>query len=261
MKDWVHDPVWRFLALGTCLFAFYSWIARPTAEPVVLTAAAEAVLVSEFELLTGKSATSEDVARLVDEYFLREVLFREGLKVERARSDAAIREAIVESMQQEISGDFPEPDSRQLLAFYTDNMQRYYSEPTVSVTQVYFEEKPGPEDAVLAALASGENPGADTPWQGETFPDYGVSMLRGLFGQPLLQVMLEVPLGEWRGPFESPDGWHFFRVDARGDPRLLPFEQVQGQLLADYQSTQLDQQMQAFIESKQDAYVLQREES
>ncbi|MFT4768550.1 MAG: hypothetical protein ACI8RN_001687, partial [Glaciecola sp.] len=128
----LRDPVLAFFALGASLFVVFGLLQREEAAPVLLSKGAQALLVSEWEMLTGRSADTSDVRRIVEDYYQRELLFREGLSRELYQSDLSVRELIIELMQQQVTGELPEPSGKDLVNFYTDNIDRYYSEATIS---------------------------------------------------------------------------------------------------------------------------------
>ncbi|WOJ94569.1 peptidylprolyl isomerase [Congregibacter variabilis] len=257
MKRLLKDPVLIFFVLGALLFVLFGLLQREESTPIVLSNGAQALLVSEWEMLTGRSADSNDVQRIVEDYYERELLFREGLSRELYASDPSIRELIIELMQQQVTGEILEPSGKDLVNFYTDNIDRYYSEATISFTQRLFRDAPQAPDQLLAQLNQGDVIGDDQLWQGKDFPNYGVSMIRGLFGQSLLEVLEEISIAEWQGPYQSAEGWHYFRVERRDKPVLLSFERVKDQVMADYQAEAVSAAVEAFVETKRAAYPLE----
>ena len=69
---------------------------------------------------------------------------------------------------------------------------------------------------------------------GHDLPDYGISMLRGMFGKPFLDTLEKAPTGQWIGPVQSTRGWHFARVRDRGASAMLPYPSVRDQVKQDY---------------------------
>jgi peptidyl-prolyl cis-trans isomerase C len=253
----LRDPVLGFFALGALLFVVFGMLQKEKTAPVVLSSGAQALLVSEWEMLTGRSADADDVQRIVDDYYQREVLFREGLSRELYQSDPSIRELVIELMQQQVTGEIPEPSGKDLVNFYADNMDRYYSEATISFSQRLFRDASQTPEQLRAQLNQGDVIGDDAPWQGKDFPDYGVSMIRGLFGQSLLDVLEQLPVHDWQGPYPSPDGWHYFRVERRQQPVLLAFERVREQVLADYQAAAVAASVAEFVDARRAQYPLE----
>lgn len=246
-----------FFALGALLFGAFSLLQGEEAAPILLSNGAQALLVSEWEMLTGRSADATEVQRIVEDYYERELLFREGLSRELYRSDPSIRELIIELMQQQVTGEIPEPSGKDLVNFYTDNIDRYYSEATISFSQRLFRDAPENPDQLRAQLNQGDAISDVVPWQGKDFPDYGVSMIRGLFGQSLLEVLEKLSIGDWQGPYQSLEGWHYFRVELRKQPALLPFERVRDQVMSDYQAAAVSGAIATFVEGKRTMYPLE----
>lgn len=243
-----------FFVVGALLFGVFTIVTDEPQTPITLSAGARAVLLSEFEMLTGRKANESEQARIFEDYYQRELLFQEGLQAELYRSDPGLRGQIIEGMQRRVTGEIPEPSAKALVNYYTDNIDRYYSEASISFTQRLFTQKPGNTSAILTEFEAGLAPGAATPWQGEVFPDYGISMIRGLLGQTLLETLEELPLGQWQGPFQSMDGWHYFKVEQRQAAKLLPFARVRDQVLADYQASTVAERVRNFVNEQRVQY-------
>ncbi len=257
MRRWLRDPVALFFALGAGLFFTYGLLQGEGREPVVLSDAGLAVLLGEFEMLTGRPADAGERKQLIDDYYRSEVLYREGLRGEIYRDDSMLREAIVDVMRRRVSGALPEPAGRDLVNYYADNIQRYYSEPSITLRQRFFREPPEAPEAMLEALVAGEAISSDPPPQGQRFPAYGESMLRGLFGPTIVESLRSAPLNHWFGPLESASGWHLFRVEGRHPAKVLPFARVENQVLADYQAEVVSARLEDFLELHRDRYPLQ----
>ncbi|WOJ95414.1 peptidylprolyl isomerase [Congregibacter brevis] len=253
----LRDPVVVFFALGTVFFLVYALLNRESTTPITLSQSSKALLISEWEMLTGRSAQPQDVELILEDYYQRELLFREGMAAELYRSDPSIRELLIEVMQQRVTGEIADPSAKDLVNFYADNIDRYYSEATISFSQQLFASAPDDPENFRAELSQKSADGGISPWQGKEFPDYGVSMVRGLFGQPLLEVLERVSLDTWQGPYESRQGWHYFRVKGRTEPVLLPFERVRDQVLADYQAEAVASAVKEFTTRQADRYPLE----
>lgn len=254
MTRWLREPLLVFLLLGAGLFIAYEWLGSSDTVTITLRKAGLAVLLEEYEAVTGNAADATQQREIVDDYYRREMLFREGLRRRLHESDPALREAIIERMQQRVTGELPEPSGRDLVNYYADNVERYYSEPSISLSQRFLREAPQNSDDWLSALEEGREPAFDPPPGGRDLPRYGESMLRSLFGGAVLERLRASPVGQWAGPFESPRGWHFFRVDDRHPRQLLPFEFVQAQVRADYQSAVLERRLDEFVARYRDRY-------
>lgn len=233
--------MFAFLLAGAAIFAMYALIDSRRNEPVRLTAATRAALAADHEALTGAPADAADLARLEREYLAEELLFRAALAEGRHLSDGMVRARLVAQMRLEIAGPLRDPDEEQLVNHYSEHLERYRSEPTVSFEQAYFSAPPGNPEALKGRLQRGEQAGGESAPFGPQFTRYGRSMLRGLFGQPFVAALWASPLGEWSGPIRSTEGWHFVRPSERLPGVLLPFDAVRRQVESDFMAAQVQQ--------------------
>lgn len=230
----IRDPLFAFAVAGVVLFAAYAALQSRGAEPVRLTATTRAALIADFETLTGRPATADDVARIEQEYVTDELLLRDALDSGLHLTDGEIRRQLIEKMRLRVTGLLPDPTDEQLVNHYAENLDRYRSEPEASFEHVYFRSLPSDGDGILARLGRGETIAGEPFAQGRSFPRYGRSMLRGMFGQPFVDTLWAAPLGEWSGPVESPHGWHYVRATERLPETLLAFDVVRNQVENDY---------------------------
>ena len=166
---------------------------------------------------------------------------------------------LVEEMKIRITGPLPDPTDEQLVNHYSDNLDRYRSEPAVTFRQVYFAQRPDDPAAILAQLRQGE-PITGQPFRhGREFPQYGYSMLRGMFGQPIVEALSAAPLGEWIGPLESPYGWHYLYATERLRAVVLPFVAVRRQVESDVLVTLIDASIEQHVDGLRQRHAVQIE--
>jgi len=230
-----------FAVAGSALFLVYSMLRPNDSVEVRLTARTRTALIAEFESLTGRKANPADIARIERDYVTDELLFRDAVANGLHLTDSAIRGRLVEDMRLQVAGVLPDPSDEQLVNHYSDNIDRYRSEPSITFVQVYFRSRPDNDEEILAQLRAGRPVTSDTFAQGLEFPRFGRSMLRGIFGQPFVDALWSAPLGQWIGPIESPRGWHFVRATERAGAELLPFGAVRDQVENDYLAAAIQQ--------------------
>lgn len=230
----IRDPLFAFAVAGIALFAVHAGIQSRNTDPVRLAAATRADLIADFETLTGRPAGAEDIARIEREYVTDELLFRDAIDSGLHLTDGEVRRQLVEKMRLRVTGLLPEPTDEQLVNHYAEHLDRYRSEPAVSFEQVYFRSRPPDSENVLARLQGGEAVAGEPSPQGRSFPRYGRSILRGMFGQPFVDALWQAPLDEWSGPFRSPQGWHYVRTTERLPESLLAFDVVRSQVENDF---------------------------
>ena len=237
----IRDPLFAFVVAGIALFAVYAVVQSRNAEPVRLTAATRTALIADFEALTGRPAGADDITRIEREYVTDELLFRDAIDTGLHMTDGEVRRQLIEKMRLRVTGLLPDPTDEQLVNYYAENLDRYRSEPAVSFEHVYFRSLPPEGVGVLARLQRGGVIAGEPFAQGRSFPRYGRSILRGIFGQSFVDALWSAPLGEWSGPLESPQGWHYVRATERLPEALLAFDEVRSQVENDYLVAQIQQ--------------------
>jgi len=255
----LREPLFAFAVIGGALFLAYAAMRPRDSEPVILQAPARAGLIASFETLNGRKATADDIARIERDYVTDELLFREALENGLHLSNPSIRSRLVEEMKFRITGPLPDPTDEQLVNHYSDNLDRYRSEPAVTFRQVYFAQRPADPAAILAQLRQGQ-PVTGQPFRhGLEFPQYGHSMLRGMFGQPIVEALSVAPLGLWIGPLESAYGWHYLQASERLPAVLLPFDAVRQQVENDFLVALIDAAVERRVDELRQRHAVQIE--
>lgn len=229
-----RDPFTIFLMAAAAIFLLY-WSVTASRAEIDVTVAIQKSLSEDYEMMTGHKPDPAAKKKLIDDYIANELLFREAVARGMHMSDKTTKQRLIDRVRFLIAGAPNDPSEDTLLGFYASNPDLYRSEPRLSVQNIFFEKGP-PADAkgILARLNAGETVKGDDFWMGHDMPNYGISMLRGIFGQPLLDAVGKAPVGVWIGPVQSTRGWHFVRVSERGDSRLIPYAEARDQVLQDY---------------------------
>lgn len=236
----LREPLFAFLVAGAAIFVLYDRMAGRGVGPVEVSAATRAALVADFEALTGRKASADDVDRLVRAQIADELLFRAALDEGRHLRDGIVRARLVEDMRLQIAGLVPDPAEEELVDFYAEHLERYRAEPAASFEHVFLRAAPADADDVLDQLQRGARLEGDPFAHGRDFPRYGESMLRGLFGQEFVAALWAAPLGRWSGPLRSSQGWHYLRVSERLPAQRLGFDEVRRQVESDYMAAAID---------------------
>jgi hypothetical protein len=251
----IGDPLFAFALGGVLLFAAYALTAPLRAPPLVVDATTRAALVADFEALAGRPALEADVERLLQRHIADELLLRDALDRGVHLDDPEVRKVLVAAMRREAAGLLPDPTDEQLVDHYASHAGDYIGEDSVDFAHVHFAQAPADPANLLERLRGGETITGEVSVHGSDFPDYGRSMLRGLFGAEFVDALWRSPVGDWSGPIASTRGWHFVRLDARREGRRLPFAAVRGQVEQDFLSTQIEAAV-----ARRVAYLRQRHE-
>jgi hypothetical protein len=233
----LREPLFAFLVTGILLFVVYAWLRQP--EPVVLQRATRDALLVEFETLAGRKPSAADIERIEREYVADELLFRAAIQEGAHLGSPAVRRQLIEEMRLRVAGLPPDPTVDDLLDHYSDHLERYRSEPSASFEQVYFSAPPANAAGILERLNRDEPVAGDPFRHGRVFEKYGRSMVRGMFGQGFTNCVWSAAQGQWTGPVESSQGWHFVRVDGLQPAALRPFPEVSNQVENDWLAAQI----------------------
>lgn len=258
MNKFFRDPLVLFLLCGGGVFALYYSLEDTSASVVELNEVNRNVFAEQFELLTGREASSEDIQKIEQDYIEEEVLFREAVDAGMHLSDPEVRSKLVEEMRYQVTGALPEPEETDLVSYYLEYIDRYYIEPTFSFQHVYFEQLPQQSAELLEKLAQGEEVEGDEFWRGRNMPNYGVSMIRGMFGKAFLDDLGSREQRQWYGPVESLLGWHYVIITHTSERQPLSFDQAKMQVTNDYTVDVLQQSVDAYIKTLGDKYHIIR---
>ncbi len=247
-----------FVVLGALVFALYYSVEDTDQEVVELSEINRKVFAEQFEMLTGREATPADREKIENDYIQEEVLFREAIKAGMYLTDPEVRSKLIEEMRYQVTGAIPEAEEADLVAYYLEHIDRYFVEATYSFRHVYFEQQPENAEAILAQLQAGEDVAGDEFWRGRVLPNYGISMIRGMFGKEFLEGLGDHQNGQWYGPVESLLGWHYVMVTGSTQRSPLTFDEARMQVTNDYTVDKLQQSVEDYIDSLGDEYKIIR---
>lgn len=202
--------------------------------------------------------------KLLDSAVREEILYREGLALNLGEEDIIVRRRIVQKMEflMQESTLTQAVSTTELEKLYEDYKERLADKALISMSHRFFS---GADDGAvealreLATLSSADcQMGVDvgTAWGGRM--DINLASRTDLaseFGHsPLVEAAFEVPVGGWKGPFESPYGWHLLCVSERRTPEAQPLATVRGRLISEYQASVKQAQFDAAMETLQGKY-------
>lgn len=230
----LREPLFAFVLAGGLIFLAYFLIESRCNDPVAYTPDVAASLVGEFEELTGRKATAADRARIRDDFVGDELMFREAIARGMHLTDPETRERMIDRMRYMVAGVPVEPTEADLIDYYASHPDLYTKEAGTSFEHVFFASLPQQAPALLASLHAGESVPGEDFWLGRSFPHYGDSMIRGMFGKAFLAQLKSSPTGQWYGPARSNRGWHFVRKTGASARSKIPYSQARAQVRQDF---------------------------
>jgi peptidyl-prolyl cis-trans isomerase C len=213
-------------------------------------------LIEDFESIHQISATPSDIDALEQGYLNDELLFKEALASDIHLIDPNTRSSLIDIMRFRMAAMIPIPTDAELVTFYAENIQNYYSEATLSFEHIYFVSPPSDVDMMIPKLAAGERIKGDEFVHGERFTGISAGIIGGFFGEAFLTSLQSMPISQWAGPITSRYGVHFIHVDNKIVPKPIPFLLIKEQIAADYMQAQVDRAVQTKVESLSQQYEI-----
>ena len=270
----LRQPMLQFLAGGALLFLAYGLLGgkdgtgeRSTGrlhgqeKRIVVTRGQVESLTSGFATRWRRPPREEELAELVAEHVREEALVREALALGLDQGDGVIRRQLrlkMEFLAQD-AGSLDEPTDEELRVLLVRLADRYLLPARVSFHQIFLDGGRRGEAAARAEadrlLEALQGPGAgalaeeagDRFLLGYAFQQMPVPEIGRNFGGNVAAALEAGAVGRWSGPVPSTYGWHLLRVDARGEARLPPFEELRPALRAEWVAQRRREALDVFV--------------
>ncbi|WP_169793909.1 peptidyl-prolyl cis-trans isomerase [Sphingobium cupriresistens] len=254
-----RDPFLVFVVVSGAIFVLY-WAVTASRATIDVPLSVQKSLSDDYEMMAGRKPDAQAKAKLIHDYVADELLFREAVERGMHMTDKTTKQRLIDRVRFMIAGAPAEPSEDQLMGYYAGHRDLYRAEPRMSLDHVFFERKPADAPAMLATLRAGGTVKGDDFWMGHDLPNYGESMVRGMFGQPFTDALKKAPAGSWIGPLQSTRGWHFARVRDRGPSAMLPYTDVRDQVSQDYLAAETGALVEKEVRKLESAYRIQVEQ-
>ena len=283
MSKLLREPLLHFLAIGLGLFVLYDFVAddNDVYDQKVIEVNRDTLLTfsqyrsqafePDIAIAHLNNMPDADFERLVADYVREEALHREALALGMEKNDYIIKRRLIQSIEFITAGfatasiELSDDDVR---AYYEANRDNYFIEPFVTFTHVFFgNEKRSRDDALalsnakLAELNANNVPFRDAPRHGDRFlyslnyVERELGFVASHFSQQTAEAIFAIDSGEtrWRGPFESPYGFHLVMLAQKAEGRFPAIEEVQDKVRYDAErhavNAQKDKAIQAIVDT------------
>lgn len=288
MKNLLREPLLHFLAIGLGLFVLYEFVAEDDAgfdQRVIDVNQSTLLKFVQYrsqsfqpEIATARfnNISEEDLERLIEDYVKEEALHREALALGIDQNDYIIKRRLVQSIEFITAGFATagtELSDDDIAAYYDANNRNYAIAPFVTFTHVFFSTESHGRDvalqlatAKLAELNAGNVPFEDAPRHGDRFlyslnyVEREPGFIASQFGPQMAEAIftLDANEQEWRGPFESPYGYHVVLMPRKADARIPELEEVLVAVRYDAERDAVDAQKDLAIQAIVDTYEIRR---
>jgi hypothetical protein len=259
----LKEPLVHFLGAGLALFALFGIVDRREPDDprriivdrdALLTFTQYRIKAFNPELAERKlaSLSDEELSRLVEDYVREEVLHREALALGLDEGDYVIRRRLVQKLEFITEGfaeSSVEEDPAAVRRYFEANQADYYIEPYVTFTHVFFDAEDRPREEVRAKaekkLLELNRNGAsfsDAPKHGNRFL-YHVNYVERTpgyvsrhFGPAMANAIFALEPNDliWRGPYESPYGFHLVLLITNEPGRKPDLAEIEARVVEDW---------------------------
>jgi len=257
LARWSREPLVVFVLIGALLFAVNNW--RNTAQgreddvyQITLTEDDLAQMAVALRVEGIEQLSPEQLQHLLDARVREEVVYREALAMGLDQNDTIVKRRMVQKMDflaEDLSA-LREPTRDELQQWLDSHPQDFVIPPRATFRHIYFsshERGSAVRDAAAAALESARGlavdaPAVDTLGDRFMFQDYYAErtpeQVAQDFGGDFSRALFQLQPGAWSEPIASGFGWHLVFVDTLVPARAPRFEEVEGEIRAQWMADQ-----------------------
>jgi hypothetical protein len=288
MKKLLKEPLLHFLLLGAGLFVLFDFVASEDAaydENVIVVDRNTLLTFVQFRARAfepGAAAAyldklkGDDLERLINDYVREEALHRQAVALGVDENDYVIKRRMIQSIEFITNGFVTAAlnlDDEAIEAYFESNIEDYYIAPYVTYTHVFFEKDERGADAALALaeaklaeLNAAKVAFAEAPGHGDRFPYFlnyverDPEFVASHFGPRMAEEIfaLEPDAASWRGPLESPYGYHLVLLTRKVEGRYPDLEEVRERVRSDAEQAEIDTMQDKAIQAIVDTYEVRR---
>lgn len=271
----LKEPMLHFAIAGGLLFAADAFVNQDppgseAAQPIRIGDGELRWLSETFARQWQRSPSQEELRGLVANLVEEELLAREARSLGLDQDDTVVRRRLAQKLEFLVAdtAQIAQPTDKELQDFYSANLERFKSEPRVSMNQIFFSTERRPDAqadarAALVKVAATGRSGAvgDALLLAENFDLIDRQGLSGLFGAEFADAVFALAPGSWHGPIRSAYGHHLVRVTHVQAAEARPFETVRAMVAQEWRYDREKRMKAAYLARLQEKYGLVIEDS
>ena len=288
VTKFLKEPLLHFLVAGLALFVLFEIVGDDKAsydDKLIIVDRDALLTFAQFRARAFAPGRAEafldslsptELDRLIDDYVREEALYREALALGVDQNDYVIKRRMTQSIAFITNGFVTasvKPTEAEIEAYFEAHRDDYYISPHVTFTHVYFgkqsrdaEEAAALAAAKLAELNREQVPFTGAPAHGDRFPYFlnyverEPETVAAHFGQDMAAQLFELTPNdrEWRGPFESPYGYHLVLLTKKVAGRYPDLAEVYTSVRSDAEQAAIDIKQEEAIRAIVDTYEVRR---
>ena len=248
---------------GAGVFLLYAMLSGPSDDSddeIIVSVAQVEHLVSIFLKTRQRLPTQEELAGLVDNYIVEELLYREAIAIGLDRDDTIVRRRMRQKMDF-LLDDLAtvEPTDEELQQFLKEQPERFRRDARFSFNHFYMADGNAADAIpVLEQLRAGKSIEAGNAMSSGLLPDRiddsSETQISALLGGTFTQQLMQQEPGDWTGPIESPYGVHLVRIDRVVESVVPPLEAIRRDVRREWMVDRREASREAMIDALRDKY-------
>lgn len=274
LRNLAKEPLIQFLLIGACIYGAYAWFGTPdedvTDNTIIVDAARIDSFIGQWQRRWNRPPTRRELDGVINAFVREDILYRAALAMGLDQDDPITRRRMAQKLEF-LTNDialFKEPVPGELERYFEDNQARYRDPDLITFSQVFFDpdarEDATLDDAaeMLAQLQVVGEPDPATLTAGDRFmlQNYFSAAseleVRRQLGTGFTEAVMQLEPGQWHGPVLSGFGVHLVYVYQLAVAPAPEFEDVQQQVLENWQSEQQEDFNETFFESLKSRYEI-----
>ena len=272
----LREPLLHFILIGATIYGAYGIYGAPEEEEgmddrrIVIDKERIDGFVALWKARWYREPTEQELNGLVNHYIRETILYQEAIAMGLDKDDPVTRRRMAQKLEfltQDIAA-LKQPAEGELERYYQENKDEYKNPDLITFTHIFIDpDKRGDatlEDAnaLLAELTAGGAPDATTTDKGDRFMlsnNYSLQTqveVSKSFGTGFADSVMQLEPGQWHGPVLSGYGTHLVYVSAREIASVPAFDEVRGQVLEDWQTSQQEVVEEQFYEQLKSRYEI-----
>ena len=247
----LKEPLFHFIILGGLLYlaSIMSGYDDAQTQRIVVSEGQIRHLATLYKKTWQRKPTREELQALIQEYIKGQAAYYEGMSMGLEKDDVVVTRRLRQKVDfiAEESLERPVVTDDILLAYLQKNPDKFLSEPTLSIRQVYFESgnskltNEEKIEGVLSALIQSPDEAIEGLGQRYVFKPYyinqSVTELKHVFGKAFVDVLLKAKEGAWFGPVQSGFGNHLVYIDKKQEAYLPELSVIYDAVFNEWQNS------------------------
>ena len=268
------EPLIQFLLIGACIYALYAGYGTPaddvTDNTIIVDAARVEAFVSQWEKRWNRPPTRQELDAVIDTFVREDILYRQAIAMGLDEDDPVTRRRMAQKLEF-LTSDialFKEPTTGELEQYLEDHQARYRDADLITFGHVFFDpdlrDESTLDDAaeMLAKLRAAGEPDAAALDAGDRFmlqsfyQEASELEVRRQLGSGFAEAVMQLEPRRWHGPVLSGYGVHLVYVHEFLHAPPPVFEDVERNVLEDWQREQQEKFNAKFYESLKSRYEI-----